>query len=214
MFFPLSRYQPVILCRLRRRNRCEGLCHEGFTRPPLPRGLGDSANEHLGRVNRDVWVADKRDKVDDNIPLDDPIVTPLSGHANMVDRAAVDQDGPDATGLTRFSIGLPAASLPIQVSAKIASRVALTRSAIRPIAHSRSFSTHAFEVRGTLLDLAQALVVYGELEGGRALGTEGAAIDRAVGIPLDTDDLAVADADDLGSSERPIGADACDLARP
>jgi len=129
-----------------------------------PRDLDHLANEHLGLVDRDVEVAAQRGAVVDDVPLDDPIVAPVPRHANVVDRPAVDQEGPDATGdqacarieargvvmatqsrlgwsarggawrrtasslsivappseamvvqwLTRFSIGLPAASMPFQ----------------------------------------------------------------------------------------------------
>jgi hypothetical protein len=69
-------------------------------------------------------------------------------------------------------------------------------------------------IGAAILDLGQPLVVDRELEGGRALGAERAAVDWAVGVPLDVDDPAVADADDLTAADGAIGADAGNLARP
>src|SRR5262249_12195209 len=47
-----------------------------------------------------------------------------------------------------------------------------------------------------------------ELEGGRALGAERAAVDRAVGVALDIDDLAVPHADQGRAADGAVGADA------
>src|SRR5271157_6410062 len=69
-------------------------------------------------------------------------------------------------------------------------------------------------VRSPILDLRQAVRVHRELECGRALGAERAAVDRAVRVPLDVDDLALSYADDLGTADRAVRADAGDLTSP
>src|SRR5207248_8472331 len=65
---------------------------------------------------------------------------------------------------------------------------------------------------GAVPDLRDAVGVDGELVGGGALGAEGTAVDRAVGVALDVDDLAVADADQLRAADGAVGADAGHLA--
>src|SRR5271157_4491860 len=69
-------------------------------------------------------------------------------------------------------------------------------------------------VRSPVLDLRQAVRVHRELERGRALGAERAAVDRAVRVPLDVDDLALPCADDLGTADRAARADAGDFTSP
>src|SRR5205807_10309630 len=65
---------------------------------------------------------------------------------------------------------------------------------------------------GAVPDLRDAVGVDRQLVRGGALGAEGAAVDRAVGVALDVDDLAVADADELTAADRTVRADTGHLA--
>src|SRR5262249_28628882 len=65
---------------------------------------------------------------------------------------------------------------------------------------------------GAVPDFGDAVLVDGELVGGRPLGAEGPAADGAFGVALDVDDPGVADADELSAADRAVGADAGHLA--
>ena len=116
--------------------------------------------------------------------------------------------------LTRFVDRLAVPVLPLPGIAEVA--IARFLDTLRDPIH-RPVEVPLFPlgcVRSPILDLRQAVRVHRELERGRALGAERAAVDRAVRVPLDVDDLALPYADDLGTADRAVRANAGDFTSP
>jgi hypothetical protein len=116
--------------------------------------------------------------------------------------------------LTRLWTGLPSRSFPLPGIAEVA--VARYLDTLRDPIH-RPVEIPLFPlgcVRSPILDLRQAVRVHRELKRGRALGADRAAVDRAVRVPLDVDDLALPYADDLGTADRAVRANGGDFTSP
>src|SRR5262249_19109753 len=62
--------------------------------------------------------------------------------------------------------------------------------------------------RRPIPDLRDAMRVDGELISSGSLGTQGTAVDRAIGVAFDIDNLAVADTDELAAADGAVRADA------
>ncbi len=54
------------------------------------------ADENLGLVDGHVGVANQGREIVDDVALADPLVSPVPGHAHVMDDLAVNQEGPDA----------------------------------------------------------------------------------------------------------------------